>query len=137
MKIISKKLNQSGFTLVEIVVVIIISGIMMVGLSSTVVSIRLVNARAIDSALVNSIVEDKVEELRSQTYVSLSDGTYDFTSELPATINENRSAEYTITTVSGNAALKEVDFIVTYNDFNNSAVYEYKTYIGELGVGQY
>ena len=129
--------NQSGFTLVEVIVVIVVAGIMMIGISNTVVGIRLINARAKDAAVVNSLVEDKVEELRSQTFVGLSDGTFDFTDELPDTITKNRSATYTVSTVSGNAALKQLDVTVSYNDFNSNAVYEYRTYIGELGVGQY
>lgn len=129
--------NQKGFTLVEIIVTIVVAGIMMIGLSSTVIGIRLINARAKDAALVNSIVEDKVEELRSQTFVRLVNGTYDFTDELPDTITDDRTATYTVATASGNVALKEITITISYNDFNEEDVYEYKTFIGELGVGQY
>lgn len=131
------KNRQEGFTLVEVIVTIIVAGIMMIGLSSTVVGIRLINARAKDAALVNSLAVDKIEQLRSATFVSLADGTYDFTSELPDTITNNRSAVYTVETVPGNVALKEINLTISYNDFNTEKVYEYSAFIGELGVGQY
>jgi len=131
------KNNQSGFTLVEVVVTIIVAGIMMIGLSSTVVGIRLVNARAKDAALINTIAEQKIEELRSRTFVQLEDGTFDFTNELPNTITGDRLAEYEVETVTGNVALKEITVSITYNSFNNEVTYAYRSYIGELGVGQY
>jgi len=131
------KNNQNGFTLVEVVVTIIVAGIMMIGLSSTVVGIRLVNARAKDAVLVNSIVEQKIEELRSQTFIRLVDGSYDFTADLPDTITSNRYAGYEVASIPGNPALKQVTVTVSYNDFNDEEVYTYRTFIGELGVGQY
>ncbi len=131
-------LNKSGFTLIEIVVVILVSSVMMVGLATTAQTIRQVNARARDVALVNSIAEDKIEEIRSQTFVALVDGEYDFTDELPQTLTENRLAEYEISSPdAGNPAIKQVRVSITYNDFNDPVTYDYTTLIGELGVGQY
>lgn len=131
------KQSEEGFTLLEVIIAIVISSIMLVGLASMIVNIRLINARARDIAVVNAIAVAKVEELRSNSYVSLEDGTYEFTDELPATITKNRSAEYIVNTVPGNPALKEVLVTISYNDFNDPVTYKYKTYIGELGVGQY
>lgn len=129
--------NDIGFTLVEVIVTIVVAGIMMIGLSTTVVGIRLINARSKDAALINSVAIEKVEELRSRTFIQLDDGSYDFTNELPDTITNDRSATYTVSSVPGNASLKEIVVSINYNDFNNESTYEYKTYIGELGVGQY
>jgi prepilin-type N-terminal cleavage/methylation domain-containing protein len=134
-KMVSK--NDIGFTLVEVIVTIVVAGIMMIGLSTTVVGIRLINARSKDAALINSVAIEKVEELRSRTFIQLDDGSYDFTNELPDTITNDRSATYTVSSVPGNASLKEIVVSINYNDFNNESTYEYKTYIGELGVGQY
>lgn len=93
------------------------------------------NDRARDRASVNALVENKVEGLRSISFVGLTDGTTDFTSELPASIGAPRSAVYTVSSVS--PALKQVDVVVTYNDHGQTRTTTYRTYIGELGVGQY
>ncbi|HEU5187581.1 MAG TPA: hypothetical protein VFT87_03695, partial [Candidatus Saccharimonadales bacterium] len=93
------------------------------------------NDRARDRAAINALVENKVESLRSISFVGLADGTTDFTNELPASVGAPRSATYTIS--SANTALKQVDVVVTFSDHGESRTMSYKTYIGELGVGQY
>jgi prepilin-type N-terminal cleavage/methylation domain-containing protein len=132
------KSNQSGFTLIEIVTVILISSIMMIGLATSAQSIRQINARSRDVAVINSIAEDKIEQIRAQTFVALEDGVYDFTDELPKTINNSRSAQYVISSPNAsNPAIKQVSVTISHNDFGDTVSYDYTTLIGELGVGQY
>ena len=129
--------KKDGFTIVEVIITIVVGSILLFGLAAMVNSIFVINARAHDTILVNSLIEDKVEELRSNTFASLSDGTVDFANELPDSITEGRSATYTVSAVTGNLGLKEVEFNVSYNDYGSTVYYNYKTFIGELGVGQY
>lgn len=127
--------KQYGFTIVELLVTITVIAILVPMIASLMSMIDALNDRARDRAAVNALVENKVESLRSISFVGLTNGTTDFTSELPASIGAPRSATYTISSVS--AALKQVDVTVTFNDHGETRTATYKTYIGELGVGQY
>lgn len=130
-----KQTKQSGFTLVELVVTITVFAIIVPALASMLGQLDGVNDRARDLSVINALVENKVEGLRSISFTGLLNGTTPFTSELPETIATPRSASYTISTV--NSALKQVDVTVVYNDHGQTRTISYRTYIGELGVGQY
>lgn len=129
------KFSQDGFTIVELLVVTVIFALTVPALASMITTLDSINDRARDLSYVNALVENKAESLRSISFVGLSNGTTDFSSELPATISQPRSATYTISTVS--PALKQVEMNITYNDHGRTRNLVYKTYIGELGVGQY
>jgi prepilin-type N-terminal cleavage/methylation domain-containing protein len=132
--------NQKGFTILEIVVAITVAGFIMLGLGVMTANLYAISDRSRDLMLANSTAENKFEDLRSSTFLGLTDGTYDFTSELPASLGESRSGSYTIadstlTNVSG--AVKEVSVTILYNSRGDVKTLEYTGYIGELGVGQY
>lgn len=129
------KQNNLGFTVTELLVTVVVFAITIPVLASLVGLLDSMNDRARDMAAIHALVEHKVEALRSIGFVGISDGTTDFTNELPATVTQPRSATYTISSV--NAALKQVDFAVSYNDHGTTRELNYRTYIGELGVGQY
>jgi prepilin-type N-terminal cleavage/methylation domain-containing protein len=127
--------KQDGFTLVELVITITVFAIIVPALASMLGQLDGVNDRARDLSLVNALVENKVEGLRSVSFSGLTNGTTDFSSELPVTVALPRSATYTVSTV--NTALKQVDVSVVYNDHGQTRTVAYRTYVGELGVGQY
>lgn len=127
--------RTSGFTITELLVTIAVFAILVPVFAGIVGMLDGLNDRARDLANINALVENKVESLRSISFVGISNGTTDFTAELPATISTPRSAQYTISSVT--TALKQVDLTVTYNDRGTARTLTYKTYIGELGVGQY
>lgn len=98
-------------------------------------NLNAINDRARDVMLANSIAENKIESLRSGDFVALSDGTVDFSDELPATFGSPRSASYIVSTL--NVAVKQVDIEITYAPNSlSSETFNYTSYIGELGVGQ-
>jgi prepilin-type N-terminal cleavage/methylation domain-containing protein len=127
----------NGFTILEVVVTIVVASLVISGLSVMVNNIRVINNRSGDLVQINSIIEDKIEQLRSRTYLSLSNGNYDFTNELPPTIAKSKQASYAVSSVNGSSYLKKVVLTITYNDFGKAKTLSYVTYIGELGVGQY
>lgn len=92
-------------------------------------------ARSRDAVIANSYAEGKVEALRSQGFLGLTDGTTNLTSELPPELQAPRSASMTISSQS--TSIKRVVLTVTYSDRGTARTYQYTTYIGELGVGQY
>ena len=129
------KNNQLGYTLVELLVTILVSTILIGGLTVIVNNNVFLTERGRDSVVANSYAENKIEELRSKGYLSLANGTIDVTAELPSELNSPRSASVIISDVA--TGLKLINLTITYNEQGNSITKDYKTYIGELGVGQY
>jgi prepilin-type N-terminal cleavage/methylation domain-containing protein len=136
------KKSQSGFTLLEVVASIVISGIFMISLSTLVINLQTINNSAQDLVIANNFIQNKVESLRNGGYISLSVGTFDFTDEMPNTLAPPRSSSYevfqeTVNVSAGNQGLKRLEFNIQYSDRGKTRSIDYVTYIGELGVGQY
>lgn len=134
------KKNEQGFTAIELLISISMIGIIVPSIIGLTTTINRLNNRANDMNIINSLVENKIESLRSLGFTGLSDGTTTFTDELPASIDSPRSATYTISNpapVEDNQDIKQVDILITYTDQNKSQSVSYKTFVGEVGVGQY
>lgn len=134
------KNNQNGFTLLEVVVAITVAGFIMMGLVVLVTNLYSISDRSYDLMLANSSAENKFEDLRSGTFLGLSDGAYDFTTELPSSLGNPKSATYVVgdsSLVNVDTAVKEVTMTIVYNSHGKTQTLEYSGYIGELGVGQY
>ena len=129
------KIEQSGFTIVEILVTIIVSGIVIGAINSILINQVHLSQRNRDLVLANAYVEGKVESLRSVGFKGLVNGSTDITSELPSELSQPRSG--TVTVSSFNDSTAKVDIALTYNDQGTNRTYSYTTYVGELGVGQY
>jgi prepilin-type N-terminal cleavage/methylation domain-containing protein len=130
-----KEKTSAGFTIVELLVTIALSGIIIGSLSQVVTTYLHLSQRGRYLNLANSYAEAKVETLRNQGYGSLNPGTTNLSSELPSQLPPTRSASMVISSPSG--GIKQVDVTVTYTDQGQSNSYGYTTYVGELGVGQY
>lgn len=127
--------HQNGFTIIELIVSIVVFAILVPSVASFLSLLNDMNDRARDTAIINALAENKVESLRSAKFTSLTDGTTNFTNELPSTITPPKSATYQISTPQ--SGLKMAFITITYNDHGKQKSLSYKTYIGELGVGQY
>jgi prepilin-type N-terminal cleavage/methylation domain-containing protein len=131
---VAKKTEQ-GFTIIELLITIAVVGILVPTLAGFINTLNRFNDRARDLTLVNSLAENKVESLRSIGYSGITAGTTSFDGELPATLGSPRSAIYTVTTP--NTGIKQVDLSISYNDHGTTQTVNYRTFVGELGVGQY
>lgn len=127
--------TEKGFTIIELLVAIAVVGILVPTLSGFVNTLNRLNDRARDLAIVNSLAENKVEGLRSMGFTALNDGTTTFTNELPPTIGSPKSASYVVS--SPNSSTRQVDLSISYNDHGTTQTLTYRTYVGEVGVGQY
>ena len=130
-----KKKSEQGFTIIELLITISVVGILVPTLAGFVNTLNRLNDRARDLTLVNSLAENKVESLRSIGFSGINNGTTSFVSELPASLGSPHSADYTVTTPS--TGLKQVDLTISYNDHGSTQTVNFRTYVGELGVGQY
>ncbi len=127
--------KQSGFTIVESIVAMIVGTIMIGSAILILTSGQRLGQRHRDLIVANAFVEQKVEALRSTGFLGLTNGTTAITSEMPAELNSPRSGSLQISTPS--SGLKKIDLSITYNEQGTNRTYTYTTYIGELGVGQY
>lgn len=127
--------KNAGFTIVELIVAISVFAILVPAVAAFLNLLGTINDRARDIAVINALVENKVETLRSLSFVGVNTGTTDFTDDLPDAIAPPRSATYEVSAVS--STLKEINISVSYNDHGETRTLTYKTYLGELGVAQY
>ncbi len=126
--------NQGGFGVVEIVVTLLVIGIVSTAFFSITISTNAINDQATDLIFINGMAQRKMEELRSSGFISLSDGTVDFSDEFIATIGKPNTAQYTISTVSTD--VKQVSVQVVFDQYGESQTYDYSTYVSELGLSQ-
>lgn len=139
-----KQIPQNGFTLVEIIVTIAVFAVILPAVVGMTISLTTINDRARELATTNAIAQNKIEELRSKGFIAVDLGTETFTSELPSTLND-ATAEYVVSEhdpdgaggAESDPSLKEVLITIEYDDHGETRTLNYKTYLGELGVGQY
>ncbi len=129
-----KALNQSGFTIVELIITLLVGASFVAAMSNVFTTQTYIAQRGRDSVIANAYAESKFEALRSKGFLGLSDGTTDVTSELPSELNTPHSGSLTIS--SYNSAIKKVDLTINYNAQGQTKTFSYTSYIGELGVGQ-
>lgn len=126
--------KDAGFSTVELIVASILAAIIMASASLIIGNYSHLSTRSRNLVLANSFVEAKVEALRSVGYNGLTNGTTDISNELPVELSTPRSGSLEISAPAG--GLKQVDIDITYSDQGTARSYSYRTYIGELGVGQ-
>lgn len=126
-----KQTSQAGFSIVELVVAITLFAIAIPAIAGLISVLTQMNDRTSDTIAINSIAENKVESLRSKGFNGVPVGTTVFTNELPSYLPTPKTASYTVSQVS--SSVKAVDLTITTAGKQTN----YKTYIGELGVGQY
>lgn len=134
--IISVSMNpkkEAGFSLVELMLAIVVGATFVGSMNLVTDSYTNLGKRNRNLVLVNSYAEAKVEALRNSGYNSISTGTTALNSELPSQL-PNHSG--TMTVSQPQAGLKQIDLSINYRDGTISRSYSYRTYIGELGVGQ-
>lgn len=129
-----KKTKQLGFTIIELLLGISLFAVLIPAVIISLNSIAAANDNAKDTVIANIAAENKIEELRSFGYNSINVGTVDFSSTLPQTLGTPRAASYTVT--NDTAGLKEVSLSITFTNRRGSHTLNYKTLVGELGVGQ-
>lgn len=123
-----------GFTIIEILISLAVFALAVPAIAISIQSLIVLNNRARDLALVNIIVSNKAEQVRSAGFNSLAPSTVDFSGELSSEIASPKSASYTITNPSSSIA--EIVFNISYRDYTRTRTLTYKTIVSELGVGQ-
>lgn len=129
-----KAKSAEGFSIVELIIAIVV-GVTFIGSMNLVVdNYNNLSRRTRNLVLANSFADGKVEALRNDGYNALNIGTTDLSSQLPSQLPKPASSSLTI--AQAQPGIKQVDISLTYNDQGITRTYNYRTYIGELGVGQ-
>jgi type II secretory pathway pseudopilin PulG len=126
--------KESGFSIVELVVAIVVGTLFIISINLIINNYIHLGQRGRNLTTANSFAEGKIEALRSAGYNSLNDGTTAITSELPSQLSPPKSGTLTIS--QPQTGLKQIDLSITFNDDGADRTYTYRTYVGELGVGQ-
>lgn len=126
--------KQSGYMTVELLVTLMVGAILVLSLNTIVNTHLYLSQRGRDLVIANAFAEQKIEALRSQGFLTLSDGTTSIAAELPSELKPPRSGSLIISTQS--TAIKKVQLSLTYSEQGKARTHTYTTFIGELGVGQ-
>lgn len=125
--------KEGGFTILELVISIALIGVIIPSVYLSINSLLVINKRSRNIALTNLAAENKIESLRSIGYNNIPNGSSAFTDELPEELSNPNSATLNVSTSNGK---KVVDISISFKDFNRQRIVQYKTIIGETGVGQ-
>jgi prepilin-type N-terminal cleavage/methylation domain-containing protein len=130
----SVKASQTGFTLVELLVAIAVGAVVTLSLTQVVTGYIHLSQRGRYLNMTNAYAEAKIEALRNQGYNGVPLGASSLAAELPSQLPVGKSGTMDVTQAS--PGLKQVDLSITYKDQGQNNTYTYRTYLGELGVGQ-
>lgn len=122
-------------TVVEIIVSLVVAGFLTLALHGIVTTHLYISQRNRDLVLANSFAEGQIEAQRSIGFLGLSNGSSDLTAQLPSELGSPRSATLTISSQAGD--IKLLDLAISYSEQGRIQTFNYRTFVGELGVGQY
>lgn len=127
--------QNSGFTLVELLVTILVIGIVFTGLSTLFITIQRAQVQTsyLDSA--TKAAQRQVESLRNDNYNNLTPGqNIDFSDKLPSTLPQGSTG--TVVVSEPTSGLRRVDVTVRYIYNGTPRDVELSSYIGVIGITQ-
>lgn len=127
--------NQSGFTIVELLVTITVMGIVGLGIASLFYTIQYTQKQSLYHDSATRAAQRQVEILRNSTYNSLTNGEdIVFTNDLPDILPGNKSG--TVEVSEPSPGLKQVDVNVTYFVNNSERQVNLSSLIGVIGISK-
>jgi prepilin-type N-terminal cleavage/methylation domain-containing protein len=129
-----KKHQESGFTIIELVVTTVVIGIMIIALTNLVIAVGAIQRQNDHLAVAGRVVEAKIESLRNSHFNALTNGTVDFSGELPAELPSPRSASLTVS--EPNPGLKRLDITISYKEGSRTKNVQGSALIGNIGISQ-
>lgn len=127
--------NQSGFTLVELAITIVVLGVVLTSVISLFTNIQEAQTHTRYLEAATYAAQAEIETLRNVNYNNLTPGqTIDFTNSLPDTLPSGTTG--TVTVSEPVQGLRRVDVDVTYTYKGKSRTVELSSLIGVLGITQ-
>lgn len=127
--------NEGGFTIVELVVTTVITGLVVVAVGSLFITIERTQHKTQLLETAQRAGEQQIEALRNNNYPSLNPGsTINFTSSLPSSLPSPKSGTVVISEpVTG---IRRVDLTISYQYGSRTKQVKLSSLIGQLGIGQ-
>ncbi len=127
--------NQSGFTLVELVITILVLGVVLTSVVTLFVNIQQAQTHTRYLETATYAAQAEIESLRNINYNNLTPGqTINFTNELPDSLPPGATGTVTVSEpVSG---LRRVDVNVSYSYKGKDRTVSLSSLIGVLGITQ-
>jgi len=127
--------NQSGFTLVELVITVAVLGIVLTSVISLFVNIQQAQTHTRYLETATYAAQTEIESLRTINYNNLTPGsTINFTSSLPSSLPSGSTG--TVTVSEPLDGLRRVDVSVTYTYKGKTRTVSLSSLIGVLGITQ-
>ncbi len=127
--------NESGFTLIELIVTIAVTGLILGGIVNVYIGIETMQRRTYHMELATRAGERQIESLRNSHYGSLEPGVpIDFTDELPDDLADPKTGTVDVTEPSD--GLRRVDVTITYKDGSGTQTIKQSSLIGVIGIAQ-
>lgn len=129
------KRNEGGFTLIELIVTIVVTGLIIIAITTLFITIERTQHRTQLLETATRAGEQQIEALRNNNYNSLTAGsTINFTNDLPDSLPSPRSG--TVAVSEPTEGVKRVDVTVSYRDGSKTRDVKLSSLIGQLGIGQ-
>lgn len=127
-------MKNQGFTLIEIVVATVLSGLLVISVTNLFIVTEDTQRQSQRMELATHAGEQKIEGLRNNHYNTLEPGTtIDFTDELPPLLD---SPSGTVEITEPEPGLRRLDVNVTYYDGRRERMVDLTTIIGDVGIAQ-
>ncbi len=129
------KQNNSGFTLVELLVTMLVLGVIATGLSSLFISIQRTQVQTNHLESATRAGQREIESLRNDNYNNLTAGqTINFSSSLPTSLPQGSTGIVQVSEPT--SGLKRVDVTVTYTYNGSVRDVKLSSLIGVIGITQ-
>lgn len=129
------KTKEGGFTIVELVVTTVVTGLVIVAVASLFITIERTQHSTQLLETATRAGEQQIESLRNNNYGSLTPGsTITFTDDLPAELPSPRTG--TVAVSEPSTGIRRVDVTITYRDGTKQKDVKLSSLIGQLGIGQ-
>lgn len=129
------KINNQGFTLIEVLVVIFIFGVVSASLSQMFISVQSLQQQTVNVQLATQADQTEIESLRNSNYNSLTPGqSINFSSQLSSQLPPGSSGIAQISQPMPD--LRRVDASVTYNFGGTTRTITVSSLIGVIGITQ-
>lgn len=126
--------HNSGFTMVELLVTIVVIGIVFTGVSSIFISIQRIQVKTNYLESATKSAQKEIESLRNRNYNNLTAGqSIDFSDEL---VGLPSNSTGTVAITEPTQGIKRVDVTVSYNYEGQSKNVVLSSLIGVIGIVQ-
>lgn len=127
--------DQSGFTLVELTITILVLGFVMTSVISLFTNIQQAQTQTRYLETATYAAQSQIESMRNINYNNLIPGkTIDFTSQLPTILPQGSTGIVTVSEPS--TGLRRVDVTVNYGYRGSTRTVSLSSLIGILGITQ-